>query len=321
MAKSKRNKTSDLPRKKHFAEALATLETPRDYIRWAVSRFHEAGLYFGHGTDNAWDEARYLVMHCLHMSWSVADQWLDTVLTLSERKAVISVLKLRLIKRLPAPYITGEAWFCGLPFYVNQQVLIPRSPIGEMIEKGFFPWRQTNVNRVLDLCCGSGCIGIAAAYQFPEAQVVLSDLSPDALKVAQINIKAHELEDQVACVQGDLFEGIEGTFDIILTNPPYVDHEDMASLPPEFQHEPVMALEAGFDGLDLVRNILLSASTYLADRGLLIVEVGNSWEHLEHSFPDVPFTWVEFEKGGHGVFVLLKEELEYYQAAFAGKSV
>lgn len=301
---------------KHFTQALKVLKTPKDIIRWAVSQFHEAGLYFGHGTDNAWDEARYLVTYALNLPWSVANEWLDTQLTAIERKQVLKLIKKRIKKRLPAPYITGEAWFCGLPFFVDQRVLIPRSPVGELIDKDFYPWRHGQVNRVLDLCCGSGCIGIAAAYQYPDAEVVLSDLSDDALAVAETNLDVHALWERAELIKSDLFNEVAGRFDLILTNPPYVDQEDMDALPKEYRHEPRMALAAGDDGLDLVRNILKKAADYMNEDALLIVEVGNSWVHMEEAFPMVPFTWVEFERGGHGVFVMTRAELLQYQDAF-----
>ncbi len=301
---------------KHFTQALKVLKTPKDIIRWAVSQFHEADLYFGHGTDNAWDEARYLVTYALNLPWSVADEWLDTQLTAIERKQVLKLIKKRIKKRLPAPYITGEAWFCGLPFFVDQRVLIPRSPVGELIDKDFYPWRHGQVNRVLDLCCGSGCIGIAAAYQYPDAEVVLSDLSDDALAVAETNLDVHALWERAELIKSDLFNEVAGRFDLILTNPPYVDQEDMDALPKEYRHEPRMALAAGDDGLDLVRNILKKAADYMNEDALLIVEVGNSWVHMEEAFPMVPFTWVEFERGGHGVFVMTRAELLQYQDAF-----
>lgn len=301
---------------KIYAQAVKDLRTPRDFMRWAVSQFHRAEVYFGHGTDNAWDEARYLVTHTLSLPWNVDDTWLDTRLLKSERKQLAQQLERRIEKRMPTAYLTGEAWFFGLPFKVDHRVLIPRSPIAELIENSFSPWLQVEPNRILDLCCGSGCIGIACAYRYPEAEIVLGELSEDAIDVAQSNVQMHGLEEQVRVIQSDLFNNIQGRFDLIVSNPPYVDAEDMASLPPEYKHEPQMALEAGDDGLDLVRRILKEAPHYLNDDGLLVVEVGNSWVNIEAAFPNVPFTWIEFERGGHGVFVLTRSELETVAAEF-----
>jgi ribosomal protein L3 glutamine methyltransferase len=209
------------------------------------------------------------------------------------------------------PYLTGEAWFAGMPFYVNPSVLIPRSPIAELIERGFYPWAHTPPERVLDLCCGGGCIGIACANYLPDTRVDLADISSDALVVAEDNIRRYGLEERVSCYQGDLFSALpEGRcYDLIVCNPPYVDAADMASLPAEYLHEPVLALAAGKDGLDLLRVILAQAADYLNEQGILIVEVGNSWQALEQAFPHLPFMWFEFERGGHGVFLLDRAQL------------
>jgi ribosomal protein L3 glutamine methyltransferase len=218
---------------------------------------------------------------------------------------------------MPLPYLLGEALFMGLSFKVNENVLIPRSPIAELIENGFAPWVvHEDVNRILDLCTGSGCIGIAAAFEFPAATVDLSDLSADALEIASENIQAHLLQDRVSVIQSDVFENIEGRYDIIVTNPPYVDAGDMHSMPDEFRHEPEMALACGEDGLDIVRVILREAREYLTENGILVVEVGNSWMALEALFPDIIFNWVEFEHGGGGVFIMMAEELDLYADLF-----
>ena len=293
-------------------QAVYELLTIRDLIRWGVSRMNQSGVYFGHGTDNPWDESRLLVLHALGLEWETADHWLDSRTTQSEREAAVALLQQRIVDLVPAPYLTGEAWFCGLPFEVDERVLIPRSPIGEMILNDFMPWWQPErtPERILDLCTGSGCIGIACATQYPDAQVELLDISFDALAVAESNIERHRMNDRVVALQSDLFAAADGQYDLIVSNPPYVDADDMASLPDEYRHEPELALAAGHDGLDLVRIMLREARQYLTDDGLLVVEVGNSWPALEEAYPDMPFIWPEFERGGHGVFVLQARDLD-----------
>ncbi|KRW61904.1 protein-(glutamine-N5) methyltransferase, ribosomal protein L3-specific [Pseudomonas sp. TTU2014-080ASC] len=298
--------------------ALTTrLRTVRDYIRWAVTQFHGAGLFFGHGTDNAWDEARQLVLGALHLPYEIADSYLDCRLEDDEQVNLRELLRLRIEERVPAAYLLGEAWFCGLPFIVDERVLIPRSPIAELIDQHFAPWLPKEPTRILDLCTGSGCIGIACAYEFPEAEVVLGDLSFDALEVANQNIERHELGERVYTVQGDGFAGLPGQrFDLIVSNPPYVDAEDFADMPPEYQHEPELGLACGDDGLDLVRRMLAEAADHLNEQGVLIVEVGNSQVHVEALYPEVDFTWLEFSRGGHGVFLLGAKQCREHQALF-----
>ncbi|TWI53106.1 ribosomal protein L3 glutamine methyltransferase [Pseudomonas duriflava] len=294
------------------------LRTLRDYIRWAVSRFHAEGLYFGHGADNAWDEARHLILGALHLPWETADAYLDCHLEDDERYTLNVILHRRIAERIPTAYLLGEAWFCGLPFVVDERVLVPRSPIAELINARFVPWLPEAPRRILDLCTGSGCIGIACAYAFPEAEVALADLSFDALEVAWQNIERHELEDRVYTVQGDGFSGLPGQrFDLIVSNPPYVDAEDFADMPAEYHHEPEMGLACGEDGLDLVRRMLAEAADHLNEKGILIVEVGNSQVHVEALYPEVDFTWLDFERGGHGVFLLSAEQCRQHQALFA----
>lgn len=301
--------------------ALTTrLRTLRDYIRWAVSRFQAEQLFFGHGTDNAWDEARQLVLGAVHLPWEISDAYLDCRLEDDEHAHLQALLKRRIEERVPTAYLLGEAWFCGLPFVVDERVLVPRSPIAELIDRHFAPWLPTEPVRILDLCTGSGCIGIACAYEFPEAEVGLGDLSFDALEVANLNIERHGLEDRVYCVQGDGFGGLPGQrFDLIISNPPYVDAEDFADMPAEYQHEPEMGLACGNDGLDLVRRMLAEAADHLTERGVLIVEVGNSQVHVEALYPEVDFTWLDFQRGGHGVFLLAAKQCREHQELFRSR--
>ncbi len=288
----------------------------RDYIRWASSEFNRQQLSFGHGFATALDEAVYLVLHALDLPWDWPREHFDARLTLEEREQVMATLMRRIKTRHPAAYITGEAWFCGLPFFVDERVLVPRSPIAELIEHRFSPWIDPGrVHRVLDLCTGSGCIAIACQYAFPEAEVSASDLSLDALEVARINRQRHGMEDSLELYHSDLFDALPPQrFDLIVSNPPYVDAEDMAVLSDEFLAEPRMGLEAGEDGLNLVERMLRQAPDWLEDDGLLVVEVGNSQQALSAKYPELPVTWVEFERGGEGVFCIGAAELKQYFA-------
>ncbi len=292
-------------------EAVRDLRSIRDLIRWGMSRFNEADLFYGHGTDNALDEAAYLVLFALHMPPQPGDAYLETRLTESERRAAAELIARRIDERQPAPYLTHEAWFAGLPFYVDERVLIPRSPVAELIEAHFEPWIDSSrVDSILDLCTGSGCIAIACAEAFPFASVDGADLSADALEVAAINRERFGLDERLDLVQSDLFNSLEGRrYDVIISNPPYVDAEDMAALPDEFRHEPELALAAGDDGLDLVRIMLREAPKHLEEGGILLCEVGNSAPALEAAYPQLPFVWLEFERGGEGVFLLTREQL------------
>lgn len=299
-----------------FAQATDELITIRDFFRWAASEFIAAKLFYGHGTDNPWDEAEQLVLHAIHLNPPLANEWLDARLTKGERQRIVNNILRRIEERVPAAYITNQAWFSGMPFFVDERVLVPRSPIAELIEKTFSPWLEAEPQHILDLCTGSGCIGIACAYTFPDAAVQLSDISFDALAVAEENIQQHDLADRVFAIQSDLFENLGGQrFDLIVSNPPYVDAEDMASLPVEYHAEPELGLASGEDGLDFTRRLLKEAEDHLTENGLLVVEVGNSWPALEAAYPQLPFVWVEFERGGHGVFVLRAADLRHARAA------
>lgn len=284
----------------------------RDFIRFGASQFRSAGLCFGHGTDNAFDEAAWLVLHTLSLPLDLPETWWESRLTATERARVEAVLRQRVNSRKPAAYITREAWFMGLPFYVDERVLVPRSPIAELIASGFAPWLEPDaVHRVLDLCTGSGCIGLATGSVFPDAEIWLADLSVDALAVARRNVGNHGMEARCRIVQSDVFEGLATApgFDLIVSNPPYVDAADMAGLATEYRHEPALGLAAGDDGLDVVRRILAQATGHLNEAGVLVVEVGNSQPALEAAFPELPFTWLEFADGGQGVFLLTREQL------------
>jgi len=289
---------------------ISELYTIRDFIRWAVSRFNEANLYYGHGTDSAWDDAVALILHTLHLPHDINPMVLDARLTQDERQALAKVLDRRIHERMPVPYLTHQAWFAGLSFYVDERVLIPRSPMAELIENHFQPWAEHPIERILDLCTGSGCIAIACAKAFPDALVDAADISTEALHVAEQNVREHACEDQVHLYQADIFDGLPAhQYDLIISNPPYVDAEDMATLPPEYHHEPSLALAAGQDGLDIVTRLLRDAIHHLNPHGLLIVEVGNSEVALADRFPHLPFMWLEFQRGGGGVFLLTYEQL------------
>lgn len=291
------------------------LSTMGDFVRWGASRFNEAGLTFGHGTDNALDESFYLVTYALHLPHDIPPYMVETKLSQKEKSTVSELINKRVNTRLPAAYLTHEAWFAGVPFYVDERVLVPRSPIAELIESGYEPWIDASrVEDILDLCTGCGCIAIASALAFPDARVDATDLSADALQVAQQNVKRHHVEDQLGLYEGDLFQGLEGRrYDVIVSNPPYVDAEDMSNLPEEYIHEPELALSAGEDGLDIVRRILKQAGSYLKPGGIVIVEVGNSAAALIDTYPEAPFTWLEFERGGFGVFLLTEEQVNQSQ--------
>jgi ribosomal protein L3 glutamine methyltransferase len=292
-------------------EARKELHSIRDFVRWGASRFNEAGLFFGHGTEDAVTEALTLVLHALHLLPGLPDDILRARLTREEKRQVLELLARRVHERIPAAYLTHEAWFAGLAFYVDQRVLVPRSPIAELIERGLEPWLDgIHVLRVLDLCTGSGCMAVACAMAMPDVDVDAADISPDALEVAASNIERYGLQDRVHPVLSDVYDGLPDVqYDLIISNPPYVGAEELAAMPPEYRHEPAVGLSAGDDGLDVVRRILHGAPVHLAPDGALIVEVGASKPALVSAYARVPFLWLEFERGGEGVFLLTAAQL------------
>ncbi len=308
MPNNERVELSEVPKLSELHE----LSNIRDFIRWGASRFMQAGLSFSHGMASALDESAYLVLRTLHLPVDTPEIYFDSRLTHAEKQQLVQILRRRIDECKPAAYLTQEGWFAGLPFYVDERVLIPRSPLAEWVEKQFYPWIvEDEVENVLDLCTGSGCIGIACAYAFPHATVDLSDISVDALAVAQINIKRHAAQRQVHAIHSDLFAALDGKrYDLIVSNPPYVDAEDLTAMSVEFRHEPVLGLAAGADGLDIAHRILRDARQHLTEHGILIVEVGNSQVALAAAYPEVPFQWLEFERGGDGVFLLTAAQLE-----------
>jgi len=295
-----------------MSDASRELRTLRDLMRFAVSRFNEAGVFFGHGTDNAWDEAAYLLLRCLHLPLDRLEPFLDARLTRSERARCLQLITRRIGERLPAAYLTNEAWLGEYRFYVDPRVIVPRSFIGELLRERLTPWiaEPDEITSVLDLCTGSACLAIIAAHVFPAARIDAVDVSADALAVARRNVADHALDERVQLIESDLFAGLRGRrYDLIVSNPPYVDAATMATLPAEYRCEPELALASGDDGLDLTRAILARARQHLAPHGLLVVEIGHNRDTLEAAFPKLPFTWLETSAGDHYVFLLQREEL------------
>jgi len=288
------------------------LQTITDFIRWGASQFVEASLTYGHGLSSPLDESAYLVLRTLHLPVDTPDVYWRSALTGNEIKNIREVIQRRIKEQIPAAYITKEGWFAGLQFYIDERVLVPRSPIAELVETQFTPWIDPEeVTSVLDLCTGSGCIGIACAYAFPSTIVDLVDISEDALEVARINVEQHDAGQRVSVIHSDLFSALKSKqYDIIVSNPPYVDAEDIDGMAKEFHHEPELGLSSGDDGLDCTRQILKQAASHLTEQGILVVEVGNSQYALQKEFPELPFQWLEFERGGDGVFLLNKKQLD-----------
>jgi ribosomal protein L3 glutamine methyltransferase len=296
---------------KHFDDT-ESLITVRDWLRFAVSRFNEAGLFFGHGSDNAFDEAAYLILHTLHLPLDRLDPFLDASLTHGESEQVQAVIERRVVERLPAAYLTNEAWLGAHRFYVDERVIVPRSFIAELLHEQLAPWVDDaeGVSRVLDLCTGSGCLAILAALAFPDAHVDAVDLSRDALDVAAKNVADYDLAERIELVESDLFAALAGrTYDVIVSNPPYVNAQSVAALPPEYRAEPALALGSGEDGLDATRRILAEAKAHLNPGGVLVVEIGHNRDALEAAYPTLPFTWLDTEGGDQFVFMLRREDL------------
>lgn len=291
-------------------EAVNELRTLRDVLRWATSCFSGSGIWYGHGTDNPWDESLQLILPLLGLPADTPADMYDARLTSTERQHVLAFVQQRIEQRTPVSYLINKAWFCGLEFYVDERVLIPRSPIGELINQQFNGLIASAPTAILDMCTGSGCIAIACAYAFPDAEVDAVDISEQALEVAEYNITSHGLTHQVTPMLSDLFNDLSPVqYDLIVTNPPYVDAEDMDDLPEEYRHEPELGLAAGDDGLQLVRDILFHAPDFLSENGVLICEVGNSMVHLQAQYPEIPFRWLSFERGGEGVFMLTRQQI------------
>ncbi|MBC8946281.1 50S ribosomal protein L3 N(5)-glutamine methyltransferase [Xenorhabdus indica] len=298
-------------------ETVAELHTIQDMLRWTTSCFSAANIYYGHGTDNPWDEALQLVLPTLYLPLDIPENMMTARLTTTERHRIVERVLRRINERIPVAYLTNRAWFCGHEFYVDERVLVPRSPIGELINTQFAGLLPQEPSAILDLCTGSGCIAIACAHAFPEAEVDAVDISADALAVTEHNIENHGLLHRVIPIQSDLFRDMPPMkYDLIVTNPPYVDEEDMSDLPDEFHREPELGLAAGCDGLDLARRILATAPDFLTEEGVLICEVGNSMIHLIEQYSYVPFTWLVFEHGGDGVFMLTRKQLTEYHEYF-----
>lgn len=298
----------------HIIKEMDELVTVLDVLRFSLSCANEAQVYYGHGTDNAWDDMRSLVLRSLSLPYNVDPMLLHSRLTSSEKKHLCTQLEKRINQRVPVPYLIKEAYFYDMPFYVDERVLIPRSPIAQLVREQFAPWiDEDQVNHILDLCTGSGCIAIACCYAFPDAQVDAVDISSEALAVAQINREQLDVVEQLTLIESDCFAKVPvKKYDIIVSNPPYVSKTEMQTLPDEYRHEPVLALEATNNGLTVVEKILANAHNYLSDHGILVVEVGNSEEALCEAFPHVPFTWLEMFEGGHGIFLLTKAQLDEY---------
>ncbi|MDD4912083.1 MAG: 50S ribosomal protein L3 N(5)-glutamine methyltransferase [Sideroxydans sp.] len=296
----------------YYSEANASLKTLRDCLRFAISRFNEAELFFGHGTDDAFDEAAYLILHTLHLPLDRLDPFLDARLTQAEIYAVIDIIEKRVVQRIPAAYLTNQAWLGDLSFYVDERVIVPRSFIAELLRENLSPWIEDpeSVGEVLDMCTGSGCLAILAAHSFPNAHIDGVDLSADALDVAQYNVTDYLLDDRISLIESNLFAGLTGKrYDVIISNPPYVNAPSVAALPQEYKHEPELALGSGEDGLDATRVILAKAAEHLNPNGILVVEIGHNHDAVEAAFPKLPFMWLEVSAGDQHVFMLRREDL------------
>lgn len=305
-----------------YQQAEAELSTLRDFLRWITSRFAAADLAYGHGNEDAFNEATQLVLHSLKLPVTALPEiFLDARLCHDEKQHLLALVERRIEQRLPISYLTHEAWFAGMPFYVDERVLIPRSPFAELIETQFSPFiaDPDNVSRILDMCTGSACIAIATAFAFPDAQVDAVDISAEALAVARINHSKHQLGESLRLIESDLWHALDAAqqYDLIISNPPYVGDAEMAGLPAEYQHEPSAALRADDNGLALVERIILGAAEFLTDQGLLFVEVGNSDEAVSEKWPETAFLWLDFEHGGHGVFMLTQAQCAAFRQTYS----
>ena len=296
----------------HESGPLAELVTVRDWLRYAVTRFNRAGIFCGHGVTDVFDEAAWLILSSLALPLERLDPFLDACIPSDERQALFDNIERRAVERIPTAYLVNEAWLGQYRFHVDERVIVPRSFFAELLDDGFSPWVEDpqTVTSALDLCTGSGCLAILMAQAFPNADVVAVDLSEDALAVARRNVDDYGLNDQIELVHSDLFDAIgDRRFDLIISNPPYVTADAMASLPPEYLHEPHMALAAGEDGLDIVRRLIAEAATHLHPEGILAVEIGHNRDLVENAFPDLPFSWLSTEGGEDMVFLLKREDL------------
>lgn len=297
---------NDYPR---LTEELLSI---RDWLRFTVSRFEEAEIFFGHGTDNSYDEAVWLVMSALHIPLDTIENFLDARITEQERKYLSSLIERRITERTPTAYLLQEAWLQGFKFYVDERVIVPRSFIAELLQNDLNPWIEfpEMIESAADICTGSGCLGVLLANSFPNATIDVIDISPDAIDVANINIANYGLQDQITAIESDMFTAIKGrTYDLIISNPPYVDAPSMAQLPTEYQREPQLALGSGHDGLDHTHTILREAAKHLNDNGILIVEIGHNRDALLQAYPEVQFVWLEVSSGDEFVFLLSKNQL------------
>lgn len=296
----------------HFPRLSEELFTIRDWLRFTVSRFEEAEIFFGHGTDNAYDEAVWLILSALHLPHDTLHNFLDARITESERKHLAHLIEQRISKRTPTAYLLREAWLQGFKFYVDERVIVPRSFIAELLVESLSPWIEFPelIHSAADICTGSGCLGVLLAHAFPDAQIDVVDISPDAIAVSNINIANYGLQGQITAIQSGMFTALKGnTYDLIISNPPYVDAPSMATLPREYQNEPQIALGSGADGLDHTHTILRDAKKHLNDEGILVVEIGHNREALIDAYPDLPFTWLDTSAGDQFVFLLTKEQL------------
>jgi ribosomal protein L3 glutamine methyltransferase len=297
----------------HYPRLSSELFTIRDWLRFTVSRFEESEIFFGHGTDNAYDEAVWLIMSALHLPHDTLHNFLDAVITESERKHLAHLIERRISERIPTAYLLREAWLQGLKFYVDERVIVPRSFIAELLQEGLQPWIEYPelIESAADICTGSGCLGVLLAETFPDAQIDVVDISPDAIAVCNINIANYGLENRVSAIQSDMFAALKGKkYDLIISNPPYVDAPSMATLPREYQSEPQIALGSGAAGLDHTHTILREAAKHLNDNGILVVEIGHNREALIDAYPDLPFAWLDTSSGDQFVFLLTKEQLK-----------